>query len=237
MDFGDSRSTTVRKCAHRPGRTLSAVVRLGVAVAVFPAFAAAVPAAPSIEIAWPDRPGVLSTGQQVQVRWSRLDPGVEEAELLLVVGSGSGFTLRLTRELEPGVGSHTWTVPNLPARAARVCLRAGIEGREIQLARSAAFRIVPALNEPPPPIRFSRGEWWAGAVCSDASLPFESAPLVQRAEADNFVRDAVLAGCPAAAAVAVPVTLSVPSFVRDKGSLGDRQPSGSRLSRFVPLRE
>jgi hypothetical protein len=236
MDSGGWTFRFVQKCVNcprfpRPAGVWFAVVALLVSISGF-AFASA-----PIEIAWPGEPGVLHTGQMGQVRWGRLGPEVEEAELLLVVNNENGFTLRLTEEFEPDLDSYIWVVPNLPARAARICIRVGIEGREVQMARSGEFRIEPELNEPPPPIRFKNGEWWAGAVCADFSPQPGPGPSLQYSERDTGEREAVLPERRPTIAIGVSTTAASPQLVQGRGSRGDLQPSSGQSAQFAQLRE
>jgi len=103
---------------------------------------------------------VVSAGEEVEVSWSPLPGGVDEFEILLSMDDGAHFTLRLTPQLDPGLGVLRWTVPNLPSSHARLRLRVGFHGHEIDGPIGTAFQILPrpdlALATP----RFRDGEWW-----------------------------------------------------------------------------
>ncbi len=102
----------------------------------------------------------VRAGGIVEVRWTALPAGVDEFELLLSVDDGRRFEIRLTEQLDPGVGLYSWRVPNLPSGRARLRLRFGIEGREIEGPPGPPFTIVGDETIPAAGLEHRRGEWW-----------------------------------------------------------------------------
>ena len=114
----------------------------------------------------------LEAGEVVTVRWSGLPGEVEELEFLLQREDGD--VVRLTEQLLPSSGSFGWIVPDLPAREARLVLRAGIEGREITLASSEPFAIRGAAGRAR--LQFRDGEWWTLEVRPPSAEPARVSP-------------------------------------------------------------
>jgi len=85
-------------------------------------------------------PEQVREGDRVEVRWSALDPDVEEVELELSV-AGSRW-VRISPEMEALEGRYVWRVTGGLAGPARIRLRAGGERGEREVA-SHAFTIVP----------------------------------------------------------------------------------------------
>ncbi len=102
----------------------------------------------------------LRAGEVVTVRWTPVDRGVEEFELLLSLDGGLTFPLRLTEMLDPGSTSYVWHVPNLPSGAARLRLRVGVEGRELLLPPGPEFTVAGDAAAPIERLTYRRGEWW-----------------------------------------------------------------------------
>lgn len=102
----------------------------------------------------------LVAGGLTHVRWSSLPPDTEEFELLLSLDGGRSYGLRLTPQLDPTVGVYAWRVPNLPAPRARLRLRVGVDGREIECPPGEIFTIVPTDTEPQTLLEHRAGEWW-----------------------------------------------------------------------------
>ncbi len=102
----------------------------------------------------------LRAGGVVTVRWTPVDRGVEEFELLLSLDGGLTFPLRLTEMLNPQSTSYVWHVPNLPSRAARLRLRVGVEGRELLLPPGPEFTVAGDAGAPTERLTYRRGEWW-----------------------------------------------------------------------------
>jgi hypothetical protein len=118
----------------------------------------------------------LVAGGFTHVRWSALPPGTKEFELLLSVDGGHSYLLRLTPQLDPSLGVYAWRVPNLPAPLARLRLRVGIDGREVECPPSEPFTIVPIDTEPRALVEHRAGEWWP----APSSLPVTTAVIVPR---------------------------------------------------------
>lgn len=190
----------------------------------------AIPAAasPAIRFVSPGRGETLHAGQPVEIRWTRLGSSVEEAELLLTIDDQAGFQLRLTPQFQPDRETWTWVVPNLPTRAARIRIRVGIDGREIESRPSAPFGIDATPEAPLPGVHFDQGEWWLGATLLQMPLvpdrgerinsdpgAFEIADvadLSRRVSASEEPRDP--ATCPIGLAAIVPIPNSLPRYRR-----------------------
>ncbi len=122
---------------------------------------------------------ILFSGQRVEVRWTALPPAVSECELLLSLDGGREYMVRLTPELEGTTRELAWFVPNLPTPRARLRLRVGLGGREIESATSAAFTIIGNSDAPLATVHFARGEWWTATVAgtSQTEIPTRKAHL------------------------------------------------------------
>ena len=118
---------------------------------------------------------VLRAGEWTEVAWTALPPEVEEFELLLSLDDGASFTVRLTPQLDPGLGRYRWRVPNFPTARARIQLRVGIDHHEIERPAGAAFEIVGEVAQPPAGLRWHDGEWWTSSHTWPAP-PFERLP-------------------------------------------------------------
>jgi len=105
-------------------------------------------------------PSVVRPGQLVEISW-RAPAGAEELELLLVLAADSRESLRLTESLSARSGTWRWRVPSLPAATARLVLRWGCEGREMEGEPGPSFTIaLPGARLAP--ITLRRGELWVG---------------------------------------------------------------------------
>jgi hypothetical protein len=114
------------------------------------------------------------------VRWTELPAEIEEFELLLSLDGGRSYGLRLTPRLDPATRELSWEVPNLPAGDARIRLRVGVRGREIESTVSAPFVILGSPKAPVATLRFAEGEWWTAALT--APPPSELPSREQRAD-------------------------------------------------------
>jgi hypothetical protein len=103
--------------------------------------------------------GTIRAGDTARIEWRGLPGGVEELELLLTI-EGRELPIRVTPQLAAGAGVLLWRVPNLPSRRARLTIRYGLDGEEIEDAPSAFFEILPSAGEPPAVLAFRQGEWW-----------------------------------------------------------------------------
>ncbi len=103
--------------------------------------------------------GTVRAGETARIEWRGLPRGVEELELLLSI-EGRESPIRVTPQLAAEAGLLLWQVPNLPSRRARLAIRYGLDGEEIEGEPGAAFEILPAAGEPPAALEFRRGEWW-----------------------------------------------------------------------------
>jgi hypothetical protein len=185
MAWGSPVLTARSSCASSGWRTLALRARRATLAVAALTLAAPLLASSPIDIVWPGEHGVLHSGQQVEIRWRSLDADVAEAELLLIVDDDTGFTVRLTPEFEPGRESFTWVVPSLPASAARIRLRVGVDGEEVESEPSESFRIEADTGDPLPPIGFRNGEWWMGAVPRQSAASPEPRPPARLSTADT----------------------------------------------------
>lgn len=86
---------------------------------------------------------VLRGGTQATVSWSAAElPGfVEEWEAFLSVDGGRYYGYRITPHLDLDRRMFTFEVPNVETADARILIRAGNEGREIELQTAQTFVI------------------------------------------------------------------------------------------------
>jgi len=183
-----------------------------------------------------ERP-TFRAGEVVKLRWTPLPPGAEEFELLLSLDGGHHF-IRLTEMQEPSLESLEWRVPNLPSGEARLRLRMGLKGEEIDLELSAFFTILRDENAPVAGVTFRAGEWWTSQTMSVA-LPDVQAP--HRQAEGPFPPDWVGHLVPSlardyVATASLPATSAARSAEADPDQ-GDRPPPLGRSPRIIPLRE
>lgn len=116
---------------------------------------------------------MLHPGDVVEIRWGSLPVGLDEFELLLSVDGGASFPVRLTPQLDPGLRSVRWRVPNLSAPTARLRLRVGIDGYEIDGPPGPVFAIAASPRAPASGLEHRAGEWWLAeqAVAETPSPP------------------------------------------------------------------
>jgi len=110
--------------------------------------------------------GTVRAGETVRIEWKALPGGVEELELLLTM-EGRELPIRVTPQLVARAGVLLWRVPNLPSRSARLTVRYGLDGEEVEGRSSAPFEILPAENQAPAVLLFRQGEWWAQVSAED----------------------------------------------------------------------
>jgi hypothetical protein len=113
----------------------------------------------------------LTSGELVVVRWEALPAGVDEFELLLVVDDASGSQVRLSSQLAATRSSFLWRVPNLPGERARLLLRYGLDGREVEAEPGPPFAIRCSLEQPLEAVGFQAGEWWLAREIGGSWLP------------------------------------------------------------------
>jgi hypothetical protein len=167
-------------------------------------------------VADPGAGAVLLAGQTVEIRWSRPPAGTRELELLLVAGR---LTLRLTTELDPGVTTYRWRVPNIPASRAVLQVRFNRGGGEEIAACGAPFHIVTLTSAPRARASFRGGEWWLEAGAGRGASPLT-----------RSLEDVARAGFPAAFLLALaPEPRWDGRRPRLTGSGWRRPPSAGRL--------
>jgi hypothetical protein len=110
--------------------------------------------------------GTVRAGETAKIEWRGLPGDVTELELLLTT-EGRDLPIRVTPQLSARAGVLLWRVPNLPSRRARLTIRYGLDGDEIENEPSAAFEILPAAGEPPAVLAFRQGEWWTEESAED----------------------------------------------------------------------
>jgi hypothetical protein len=148
-------------------RTKRSVITAALALGLF-----ALPAgAAGGRICVPAGGDTVVAGRLVEVRWDGLDPDVDELELLLSVDPDGADRIRLTSELDPGLGHYLWEVPDLPSETATLRLRFGLGGDEIEGEPSGRFRIVAAAGTRRPTLHFADGEWWARPALAAGAVP------------------------------------------------------------------
>lgn len=103
--------------------------------------------------------GAVRAGEVQKTEWTGLPQGVEELELLLYV-EGRPLPVRLTPQWTPRAGQLLWRVPNLPSRKARLSVRFGLDGEEVESAAGAPFEIRGGAEAPVAVLAFRDGEWW-----------------------------------------------------------------------------
>jgi hypothetical protein len=198
-----------------------------------------------VDFAHPSAGSTLVAGDEVVVRWSGAPAAAEEMELLLSVDGSPRFEVRLTRELEGDATSYLWRVPLLPSRAARLALRANLNGREVEVGTSAPFAITAGASAGSTSeagglsgsVRWIGGEmWWqessvAGSESEHPALagldvpPAEPRVLPSAGEAMLAdLRSPGFAPCPAA------VSTYVPRLLAASG-----RPASTRFSARPPL--
>ena len=110
--------------------------------------------------------GTVRAGDTARIEWRGVPGGVEELELLLTI-EGRELPVRVTPQLAAGAGVLLWRVPNLPSRRARLTIRYGLDGEEIENEPSAPFEILPEEGEPLAVLAFRQGEWWTQESAED----------------------------------------------------------------------
>lgn len=110
--------------------------------------------------------GTVRAGEMATIEWQGLPRGVEELELLLTI-EGRELPIRVTPRLAAQAGLLLWRVPNLPSPRARLAIRYGLDGEEIDNEPGAAFEILPAAGEAPAALEFQQGEWWIRESAGD----------------------------------------------------------------------
>lgn len=121
------------------------------------------------EIRSPAPGAVVRAGEWAEVAWSALPGNVDEFEILLSLDDGASFTIRLTGQLDPGIGAYRWLVPNFPSAQARLQLRVGVDHHEIEGPLGAPFEIRGEQTLAVASVRWSDGEWWLASHAWPAS--------------------------------------------------------------------
>lgn len=103
---------------------------------------------------------VLTAGASHVVRWSPIPAEVDEFEILLSLDGGSSYPVRLTPQLDPATRAYLWRVPDLPARSARLRLRWGIAGHELDGPPGPSFTIDARTWRTATGLTWRGGEWW-----------------------------------------------------------------------------
>jgi|GEM_PF-2341728 len=122
--------------------------------------AGAADSGPAGSILSPRGEEALAAGSSHVVRWLPLPAEVDEFEILLSLDGGASFPIRLTPQLDPSNGAYLWRVPDLPSHAARIRLRWGIRGQEIDGPPGPRFAIGAATWRTTSGLAWRHGEWW-----------------------------------------------------------------------------
>ena len=147
-----------RRAASTPSSCPARVVLL--AAVWLGAHAAAAGDAPSGSILSPREHEVLTAGASHVVRWSPIPAEVDEFEILLSLDGGSSYPVRLTPQLDPATRAYLWRVPDLPARSARLRLRWGIAGHELDGPPGPSFTVDARTWRTATGLTWRGGEWW-----------------------------------------------------------------------------
>ena len=128
-------------------------------------------AAEPVRVVLPDGSRSVAAGRFVEVRWQGLPDEVDEMELLLDIGGRTAQRLRLTPQLVATTRFYLWEVPNLPADDARLRLRWGWKGVEVDGPSSDPFAIHFDAKAPLDSVCFRSGEWWIADHFSTVDRP------------------------------------------------------------------
>jgi hypothetical protein len=104
----------------------------------------------------------------VEIRWSPLPEDVEEMEVLLSVDGRDAVSIRLTPQIDPRAGSTLWDVPRIAVTAARLRIRYGRNGREVDGEPGEPFSISVSPGFGMATLLHRDGELW---IAPDDSLP------------------------------------------------------------------
>ena len=118
----------------------------------------------------------LKAGDRVTLRWNTLKGVAEELELVFSMDDGRRFDVRVSPQLNGGESRYVWRVPNVGVRAARVHLRARIDGHERIGSASEPFRILADPLKAPGLWVMRQGEWYEEAGGQPFALPGLVAP-------------------------------------------------------------
>jgi len=179
------------------------------------------------------RPAAVRAGQVVQLAWDA-PAGADELEVLLLLDGGARESLRLTRCLPGSSGTWEWRVPDLPSPAARLVLRWGSGGREIEGEPGPSFAIVchsPRLA----PLARRHGELWVGDTAAPSIETNGISPGTRAAWPSGSTVPATLPPDRLLAAPRVPLTAlrAEPAVKGSRASVSTR----STALLLVPLRE
>lgn len=125
-------------------------------------FAAQASPVASITFLSPRAGETLRAGQTVEIRFQGVPDEVDEVELLLVSGRSRRLVLRLTESLGPAAASFDWKVPALSMPDARLVLRMGLDGREVESEPSGVFAIESSGSAATASLSLRNGELWVG---------------------------------------------------------------------------
>lgn len=205
---------------------------------VAPGFIGASTAGPEWGVILAPTPGsVVRSGAPFEVRWSAVPAEVDELELLLEMDESAKLEVRLTPQLVASTRTHVWYVPDLPTQAARIRIRVGIGGHEIDGPASAPFTIVAARPGRVAPVHYHEGEWWTSRFPRSSS-PHHRVPsgMAGTCTVSPEVTQAI-AGCDPRPAGTPPPASERASRRHAPGLLTSTSPAPlTRLPREVPQR-
>jgi hypothetical protein len=187
---------------------------------------------------------VLEAGATVRIAWDLPkvgSAGFDEMELVLSLDGGLTFPIRVTRDLDPAAGSVSFRVPALPARNARLALRAGgggEPGEETILLVSEPFAIEVGARAPLESTARVSGEWRTGDALerNGGTQPFDPIGLA----ADPSTIESLPSMPPAAPRTDLALSLCRPGGVCPeepaRASTPASGPAPSRAPTSSPLR-
>jgi hypothetical protein len=181
-------------------------------------------------------PRQVHAGQQIELEWRGLPREVEELEILLSVDDGRTFPIRVSPELEAREGRYLWRVPNLAAAAARLRVRANLDGEESEYEPTEPFAIL-ARNDAALELDLvHEGIWWRGLAARRSAAPSdlydESRPgLAETRAPREFAPAPRVAG---ERPMLVPETTPIPA---SREAHQPAQPARDAKPSFVPARK
>ena len=129
----------------------------------------------------PEAGARLAPGSLGTAAWSAdsVIAAAPETELVLSLDGGVSFPIRLTRDLDPAIGSVQFRVPRLETRHARLAMRIGsndAERGEIIAIIGSEFVIEPDPETTLEPLVSLRGEWRTREALDESASAFPAEP-------------------------------------------------------------
>ena len=168
----------------------------------------------------------VAAGERVVLSWGALPSFADEFEILLSVDGGGRAAIRATSSMNPSTRAIEWRVPNLPAPHARLRIRWGDGGHEIESPWSEPFEIRPARAGRLEPLHRDGAEIALGETAGPPlDVPPDAAPV-----------PAVSSGpLTLATAVRAPFVLESPGRAGALAKMGNRpRPRRTRRASIAP---